>query len=87
MTAVVATELPRILSRVPIDALAAATKRCRATVRNWLEARTAPSAVDLVSIFSEFPDLIREVAELSGHRVVTEAQLDAAREALKLLGE
>ena len=87
MTAVAADDIARLLSRIPSGALAAATKRCRRTVENWLGARTQPNLVDFVMAAREFPELITQVAELAGHKVVTESQLDAVRQALIAMGD
>lgn len=80
-----AAEMPRIFARVPAERLARACGKTLRSVNRWLEGTTQPSAVDLMHVFREFPDLITEVAEVAGHKVVTQAQYDAAKRALKIL--
>ena len=55
-------------------------------VESWLQGTTQPNAENLIAMMREFDVITEEVLRLAGKRVVTDAQLRAAREALKLLG-
>lgn len=79
----VAEDIPRILLRVPIDGLAAATGRCRRTVTNWLNGSTAPSAADLIMAMSHYDDVTNEILKLAGKRSLTDDQINKLRRVLE----
>jgi hypothetical protein len=81
----VAIDVSQILTRVPVDALASATGRCRRTVLNWQNKVTEPSASDLVSAMSEFDDVFNEVVRRLGKQTMTPDQIDRLRDVLNNL--
>lgn len=68
-----AREIPRRISVTP------------QTVNNWLDGSTTPSALNLVALMAEFDVVTTEVLKMAGKRPLTDSQLNAARQALKLL--
>lgn len=64
MTAL-ALELPRVLTRIPLDAMATVTGRCKRTCSNWIDGVTSPSAPDLIALMTHFDEVTDDVLRLS----------------------
>lgn len=63
-----ALELPRLLTRIPLDAMATATGRCKRTCRNWIDGITTPNAPDLILLMKEFDQVTDDVLRLSARQ-------------------
>lgn len=81
MTAL-AVELPRILTRIPLDAMATVTGRCERTCRNWIDGITTPNAPDLITLMTHFDEVADDVLRLSARQQggLTEVQKRKLRE-------
>lgn len=81
-----ALELPRDLTRIPLDAMATVTGRCKRTCRNWIDGITTPNAPDLILLMKEFDQVTDDVLRLSSRQQggLTEVQ---KRKLLEAIGE
>lgn len=81
-----ALELPRVLTRIPLDVMATVTGRCKRTCRNWIDGITTPSAPDLILLMKELDDVTDQVLILADRQRggLTEVQKRQIRE---LIGE
>jgi hypothetical protein len=84
MTAI-AMELPRILARVPVEALAAATGRCKRSALRWISGESQPSAADLIAAIQNFDEIAIEIDQLAGRKRATDSQVKAVIAALKTI--
>lgn len=88
MTAL-AVEFPRVLTRIPLDAMATVTGRCKRTCRNWIDGITTPSAPDLILLMKNFEEVTDDVLRLSDRQPqgLTHEQRRKVQEALEALGD
>jgi len=77
-----AAEIPRILCRVPDYQLAAVTGRCKATVRNWLNGKTEPSASDLLAAIHNFDVVAKDIDTLTKRTRATKKDVEEATQFL-----
>lgn len=73
-------KVPR--ARTTIAQRLGVTPRC---VENWLAGSSQPSASNLVDLMRHFDVVSDAVLHMAGRRPLTDAQINAAKQALKLL--
>lgn len=82
MSAIAATLCRIPNARISIPAAIGVSPR---TVENWLSGATQPTATNLVALMREFDHVTDDVLRMAGKRTMTDAQIEAAKKALRLL--